>query len=263
MTYASAIMKSQSIFLALLLAAACTNNAAAEDRLTQKYFVALRSQLDVRAQATLERVDGQGRKLLATRAYLRAGSGMDGRWSWTQQQIDAYAGSPAQIALDAEIAQVLAAFEKNNPGYTLFTNPQVRSLDLQLIRWNETASIAKAGNQMMAEVSAAIRKPEFPAPGTVAGTTRFRELVTDYAPQPVPTLAAPGLSAHGRMNAVDFQVQKGNSIVAGPDSTMVDSVWIAQGWRDRLHAAVIASGTHFKGPLASPVEPWHYVFVSP
>ncbi len=180
-----------------------------------------------------------------------------------RQQIDAYAGSAAQIALDAEIDQVRAAFEKNNPGYSLFTNPQVRSLDLQLTRWNETASIAKAGDQMMADVSAAIRQPGFPASGTAAGTARFRDLVTDYAPQPVPTLAAPGLSAHGRMNAVDFQVQRDNSIVAGPDSTTVDSVWIAQGWRDRLHAAVIASGTRFTGPLTTPVEPWHYVYVSP
>ena len=263
MIYTSAIMKHQLIFLSLLLAMALANTAAAEDQLTRKYFVAVRSQLDVRAQAALERVHGLGRQLLATRAYLRAGIGLDGRWSWTQQQIDAYAESPAQTVLDAQIAQVRAAFEKNNPGYSLYTNPQVRSLDLQLTRWNETASIAKAGEQMMADVSAAVRKPGFPAPGTVAGTARFRDLVTDYAPQPVPTLAAPGLSAHGRMNAVDFQVQRGDSIVAGPDSTTVDSVWIAQGWRDRLHAAVIASGTGFKGPLTSPVEPWHYVYVSP
>lgn len=263
MIYASAVMKPQSIFLALLLAFALANTAAAQDQLTQKYFVTLRAQLDVRAQAALEHVDGLGRRLLATRAYLRAGTGLDGRWSWTQQQIEDYAGTPAQIALDAQIARVRAAFEKNNPGFSLFTNPQVRSLDLQLTRWNETASIAKAGGRMLADVSAAIRQPGFPAPGTVAGTTRFRELVTDYAPQPVPTLAAPGLSAHGRMNAVDFQVQKGNRIVAGPDSTTVEAVWIAQGWRDRLHAAVMASGTGFKGPLTSPLEPWHYVYVSP
>jgi hypothetical protein len=263
MIYASAIMKRLPIFLALLLAIALANTAVADDQLPRKYFVALRSQLDVRAQAALEHMDGLGRQLLATRAYLRAGTGLDGRWSWTQQQIDAYAGSPAQIALDAQIDQVRAAFEMSNPGYSLFTNPQVRSLDLQLTRWNETPSIAKAGDQMMADVSAAIRKAGFPAPGTTAGTARFRDLVTDYAPQPVPTLAAPGLSAHGRMNAVDFQVQKGDSIIAGPDSTTVDSVWIAQGWRDRLHAAVIASGARFKGPLTNPVEPWHYVYISP
>jgi hypothetical protein len=60
------------------------------------------------------------------------------------------------------------------------------------------------------------------------------------------------------MNAVDFQVRQGNRTIAGPDSSVVNSVWIAQGWRDRLQAAVRASGSSFTGPLASPAEPWHY-----
>ena len=159
MIYTSAIMKHQLIFLSLLLAMALANTAAAEDQLTRKYFVAVRSQLDVRAQAALERVHGLGRQLLATRAYLRAGTGLDGRWSWTQQQIDAYAQSPAQTVLDAQIAQVRAAFEKNNPGYSLYTNPQVRSLDLQLTRWNETASIAKRRALRLARRASGIWSP--------------------------------------------------------------------------------------------------------
>jgi hypothetical protein len=246
---------------ALLVATFTPEAGAMDDELATGYFAAVRGQLDPRAQAALERADGLGRKLLATRGYLRAGSGMDQRWSWTQEQIDNYPGSPAQLALDAEIARVRAFFEKSNPGYSLFVNPQVRSLDLQLERWNENISIAQASDRMAIELAAAIRAPGFPLPGSAAGTARFRELIANHRPQPIPTLAAPGLSAHGRMSAVDFQIQRGDIIIAGADSTTVDSVWIAQGWREKLLAAVNAASVRFKGPLASPVEPWHYDYL--
>jgi hypothetical protein len=243
---------------AFLLVLASSGAGAAGDELAAPYFIAVRLQLDPRAQAAFQHMDGLGRQLLAARAYLRAGSALDQRWSWTQERIDNYPGSAEQVALDAEISRVRAAFEKGNPGYTLFVNPQVRSLDLQIQRWNENASIRAASERMTAELETALRAPGFPPADTVAGTARFRALLINHMPQPVPTLAAPGLSAHGRMSAVDFQVQRGNIIVAGADSTQVQSVWIAEGWREKLRAAVNAASVHFRGPLASPVEPWHY-----
>ena len=223
-----------------------------------QHFSALRSQLDPRAQATLERMADLGRQLLAARGYLRAGLALDQRWSWNQEQIAAWPGSPAQIALDAEIQKVRAAFERDNPGYSLLVNPQVRSIDLQLQRWHETASVTQASSNMLQAIRTAINAPDFPAPGSPAAAASFRELIRDHAPNPVPTLAAPGLSAHGRMSAVDFQICQGSRDIAGPDSSVVESVWIAQGWRDRLQAAVHAASTRFKGPLAIPAEPWHY-----
>ena len=36
--------------------------------------------------------------------------------------------------------------------------------------------------------------------------------------------------------------------------------WLADGWRDKLSAAVIASGAEFVGPLEKPDEPWHYSY---
>ena len=77
---------------------------------------------------------------------------------------------------------------------------------------------------------------------------------------PVPTLAAPGLSPHGRMRAVDFQVESSRRIVAGTDSTAIASEWIAAGWKARLQAAIVAADVGFHGPLAMPDEPWHYDF---
>jgi hypothetical protein len=44
---------------------------------------------------------------------------------------------------------VRQAFEAANPGYTLFVNSQVRSLDIQLQHWNENRSVAEAGNQLL------------------------------------------------------------------------------------------------------------------
>jgi hypothetical protein len=256
------VMKPHGKFFATLaLMAVFADAAAASDVLAQKYFVTVSAQLDPRAQAALARMDGLGRQLLAARSYLRAGSTLDKRWSWTQQQIDAFAGSAAQMALDAEIARVRAAFERDNPGYSLFVNPQVRSLELQLQRWNKSASVAQAGDRIMAQVTAAIREPGFPPPGTAAGAARFRELLTRHTSQSIATIAAPGLSAHGRMSAVDFQVQHGNTIVAAADSTKVESVWIAQDWRDRLHSAVVSAGNRFTGPQAGPFEPWHYDYL--
>jgi hypothetical protein len=252
-----------TFFAAVALVAVLADAVAADDPLAQKYFVTVSSQLDPSAQAALARMDGLGRQLLAARAYLRAGSALEQHWSWTQQQIDAYPGSAAQIALDAEISRVRATFEMHNPGYSLFVNPAVRSLDVQLQHWNERPSVAQASDHMMADVATAIRQSGFPPPGTAAGTARFRALIFGYAPHPAPALAAPGLSAHGRMGAVDFQVRRGNSIVAGADSAKVETVWIAQGWRDKLLQAVTAAGARFKGPLASPVEPWHYDYVNP
>src|SRR5437868_11765386 len=38
----------------------------------------------------IERIDGVDRKLLAMRSYLRAQDSLASRWSWKQDQIDAY-----------------------------------------------------------------------------------------------------------------------------------------------------------------------------
>ncbi len=245
------------IAAALLLCVCTVAGAAGQDEL-QQHFAVLRAQLDPRVQAALDRIDGLGRQLLATRGYLRAGAALEQRWGWTQEQIAAYPGSPDQIRLDAQIGKVRAAFEQANPGYTLFVNPQVRSLDLQLQRWNQNQSVTRAGEFMATAMHAAVRAPGFPTPGSAAALARFQQRVRDHRPRPQPTLAAPGLSAHGRMGAVDFQVRQGSRTVAGPDSSTVTSVWIAQGWRDRLQVAVHAADAHFNGPLSNPAEPWHY-----
>jgi len=81
-----------------------------------------------------------------------------------------------------------------------------------------------------------------------------------YHPDPPPTVAAPGLSPHGQMRAVDFQVHQGDRIIAGPRTATIDADWDAAGWSSKLDAAVRAASSRFIGPLATPREPWHYTF---
>lgn len=234
--------------------------ASNTDASVARYVVAVQADLDPREQQALARIDGLDRRLLALRAYLRNRAPVDQRWSWSQQDIDRYPGSPLQVALDAEITKVRSAFERENAGYTLWVNPEVRSLDLQLQRWNENPSVGQAAQSLLADVRQTIAASALPGAGTPEGRQAFVRLLVGLTPHPAPPLAAPGLSAHGRMQAVDFQVREGEKTVAGTGTDEVEPVWLAQGWRDRLQRAVADSSKCFSGPLVVPVEPWHYEY---
>ena len=230
----------------------------ATDALVRGHLASLRGGLDPRSVDTLDRIDGLGRQLLATRSYLRAGATLGERWSWSQAQIDRYEGSALQRALEAEIARVRAAFDAENPGYTLWVNPQVRSVELQVERWNENSTVAAAADAMLATIRREVAAPTAPRPGSAAAREWFSGRLRSAVPSPTPTLAAPGLSRHGRMHAVDFQVKQGERIVAGPSQADIGPVWEAQGWCERLVRAVRMTSARFEGPLVTPNEPWHY-----
>lgn len=244
-------------------AAAHAVGAVPSDARIEAYLGALRAQLDPRAAAALDQIDGLDRRLLAARAYLRSRAVIDERWSWTREQVECYAGSPLQHALDAEIARVRAAFEARNPGYTLWVNPEVRSVELQLERWNANAGVGRAAQSVLDTVRTRVASREAPAVGSNAAVAWFAEMLRTTTPQPLPPLAAPGLSRHGRMQAVDFHVRKGDRTVAGPSQADVRSVWEAQGWSTRLARAVRDASDRFEGPLATPNEPWHYEYRAP
>lgn len=236
----------------------CAPGPTSADDLVAAHLAVLHDTQDARVAAALDRIESLGPRLLAARSYLRSAARLPERWSWTQEQIDAYPGSPAQVALDAEIARVREIFEAGNPGYTLFVNPQVRSLDIQLQHWNENRSVADAGNHLLEALRAIVGAEGFPAPGTAEARARFESALKAHQPQPTPALAAPGLSPHGQMHAVDFQVRQGALTVAGPSTSQVQTVWVGQGWRDRLESAVRRASDKFRGPLQNPDEPWHY-----
>jgi hypothetical protein len=249
------------LLLALVTAVALPAGAHADEPAVMPRLEAVAAMLaqktDARVGDVLPRIEGLGGRLLALRSYLRSGDRLAERWSWTQEQIAAFEGSPEQQELQAEIGRVREVFERANPGYELFVNPQVRSLDIQLANWNRNESVAAASARLLQDAVAHL--------GAVDGDTATREaslaaFLKSYTPEPIPTVAAPGLSPHGQMRAIDFQVHRGAEIVAGPDTLTIVSQWDQGGWSVKLDGAVREASRKFIGPLASPREPWHYTY---
>lgn len=226
----------------------------------EEYLSALRSGLDARVIDALGAIEGTGRQLLAVRSYVRSAAHLDERWAWTDVQIATYAGSSEKQRLDAAIARVRCKFESANPGHTLFVNDTVRSLDRQIEKWNRSETIKRSADYMLETFRAEVATPAFPGANTPEGMSAFRSLLVTFKPIPTPSLAAPGLSLHGRMQAVDFQVMAGNRLVAGTDPATVVETWEASGWKAKLQSAVNEANAGFVGPLKSPDEPWHYDF---
>jgi hypothetical protein len=224
----------------------------------ESHFAALAADLDPRTAPALASIDGLDRRLLAARSYLRSARTLALRWSWSAADLERWAGSDAQRRHDAAVARVACEFEAANPGYTLRVNPRLRTLEEQVAHWNANASVAAAAGRLGATLATATSAPRFPAADSPAGRAAFRRLLVEHVPEPTPTLAAPGLSLHGRMQAVDFHVVRDGGTVAGPDAASVTSVWRDGGWEARLRAAIDAADAGFVGPLRSPDEPWHY-----
>lgn len=252
----------------LLVAAACscqvaraaTTIAAAAADPVAPYVDAIAAKQDPRVASTLALIDGTGRRLLALRSYFRSGGRLTERWSWDEQQIAAYEQSPEYRELQAEIGRVRQAFGQANPGYDLWVNPQVRSLDIQIEHWNTNESVAEAAANLLAATQERVTSAGFPGSGTEAARRAIEAFISGHVPVPTPTIAAPGLSPHGQMRAVDFQVQKDGGIVAAPKSATIVTDWDAAGWTARLEEAVRAASNRFVGPLVSPCEPWHYTY---
>jgi hypothetical protein len=247
--------------LALLLVLASPVVQAAPARLPAAEVVeVIAADQDRRVIAALERIEGTGRRLLALRAYLRADAQLVRRWSWTAEEIASFSGSPEDRAMQADIARVQQAFAAANPGFELWVNPEVRSLDTQLSNWNRNESVARAAARVLAAIDAWLESPAVRSMPPADMARAAEKFLAGHAPSPIPTLAAPGLSPHGQMRAVDFQVTRGGRIIAGPVSATLGAAWDAAGWTARLKAAVLAAGGRFTGPLIAPREPWHYSY---
>lgn len=223
------------------------------------HLSALAATLGARERMTLAQIPQLDRRLLALRAYVRAGPNVASRWSWTHDEIRSYERSGEYRRLIEELTAVRAEFERQNPGYTLFANTQVRSLDVQIERWNSNPRVGKTAANLHSDAAATLaRSPSRPDSKSLED---FKAFLASWRPAPVAPLAAPGLSMHGRMRAVDFQIMRQGRIVAATDVGSVRSQWEATGWDRKLKKAIVASGAGFEGPLKSPNEPWHYEYL--
>jgi hypothetical protein len=211
--------------------------------------------LDNRATEALSRIVGADRRLLAVRAYLRAGDSLPERWSWSAQRLADYASTPEGRAANADIDAVAAAFAAANAGFTLEANRQPRSLELQLAHWNENASVGSVAASLVESL-----EKRFGGGSRSPPAGELRAALIGWAPPVAANLAAPGLSAHGQGRAFDFQVLHDGRVIAGLDAAAAHRQWDAAGWTRKLHQAMDAAHGRFTGPLQSPYEPWHYAY---
>lgn len=234
-------------FAAALIGAFAADPAGAEPRID-----GLVQNLPEPARKALDRIPDQDRKLLAMRSYLRSARSIESRWSWTAAEIEAYRKSDQYVTAMAAVAAVSKAFELKNPGYTLHINTEVRSLDEQIEKWNANGSVKAAAGEIGATTT------KWLADNPKAGPGDLRNFLSDWNPASTASLAAPGLTAHGRGAAFDFQVAKGGAVIAGADTGSVSGRWEGDGWSEKLKEAVLLSTLPFEGPLTDPNEPWHY-----
>jgi hypothetical protein len=206
-------------------------------------------------------ITGAGRQLLALRGYLRSEGNIGTKWSWTADEIKRFEKSAEYRAALDEVEKVRRKFAEQNPGYELYVNTQVRTLEKQVKFWNETRSVEAAADQLLTATLRELNGSAYGDSPSPSSLNRFRQFLKSFRPATTPTVATPGLSQHGQLRAFDFQVQRGNQLVAGTESSTIDSVWEAQGWTKKLKAAVTSASNKFKGPLVSPREPWHYDYV--
>jgi len=224
------------------------------------HIAQLAARQDSRVTEALASIEGTGRRLLALRSYLRSRDHLAERWSWTQEQIHAFEGSAEHRDLQAEIDRVREAFSRDNPGFELWVNPQVRSLDRQIESWNGNESVGAAAAKLLTDALEFVGRADFGAGQAERAHHALESFLVAYRPVPTPTVAAPGLSPHGQMRAVDFQIHQGDRIIAGPRTATIDTDWDETGWSSRLDAAVRDASRHFIGPLSTPREPWHYTY---
>jgi hypothetical protein len=200
-------------------------------------------------------VDDQPRRLLALRRYLRmGGKKVVAQWTWTPEEaVEKMKSARAQELMKlAEAVQI--RFAEQNPGYTLALSP-LRSLERQVAKWHENASVREAGTKLYADMLKELEKPSYASTPDAQGYATFRNKLHFAKVQPEPTSAAPGTSDHGQFAAVDFVVQKGAQSIATTSSAQIAPIWKKLGWEEKLIKAVNKT---LKGPLAHPYEPWHW-----
>jgi hypothetical protein len=244
-----------ALIIVFSLASAAPTVEAASDAHRDVWVVQASAGLPPAVIGALHRIVGVDRRLLALRAYLRAGDALSERWSWTQERLSAYPSTPEGRAAAYEINAVVAAFATTNPGFTLQVNRQPRSLDVQITHWNEDESVGKTA----ATLRIALER-RFTVKGTPLNTDELRTALIEWLPESAAALAAPGLSAHGQGRAFDFQVTHRGQVIAATNVASAHRQWDEAGWTQKLRAAVSIAGSRFVGPLQSPYEPWHYAY---
>lgn len=234
-------------------------NAVVDDMSVGKNHVkeALKAIGAQNAELTKRSMIAQPYQLLAVRRYLRAGGAkIIANWPWTvEEQRTTYSTVISTLQLAA--TETKRKFEAANPGYTLgYTG--ARSLERQAALWVDNDSVVAASLKLAQDARIEVANAVYLPSPTADSTKKFAAFLSGYelSRKMEPTNAAPGLSDHGQMKAVDFYVTQHGKRVAEIKSKLINSQWIQTGLAAKLKAAT--AGTGLKGPLDAPYEPWHY-----
>jgi hypothetical protein len=129
-------------------------------------------------------------------------------------------------------------FEAANPGLVLeFTG--ARSLDRQAFLWVNNDSCVTAALGVADDARRELAKSQYlPSPSVQAAEAFSNFLKTyQFGRGQEPTNAAPGLSDHGQMKALDFIIYRGGKKVADIKQASIKSEWTNTGYADKLKKA--------------------------
>lgn len=219
------------------------------------YFNSVPKTFPPKVQEALRMIGTPALQLLALRRYIRKSKGLDSQWVWSHEQINVYQNSLQFTRVRSEIEKVRKKFEELNPGYTLGVSP-IRDLDRQVALWKGNKTVHVAAEDLKRKcLQEIVNYSDWPDQN---GIEKFRTFLRHCSVHPEPTSAAPGLSDHGQMNAIDFVIIQGHRKIADTKTATIDTQWDAPGWTQKLKDAVLLSNSLFIGPLPHPREPWHY-----
>jgi hypothetical protein len=235
--------------------------AGSTDDPVSPYVSALAEQAGGRVSKAIGEIQGEPRRLLAMRSYLRAEQRVQSRWSWSSAEIERFEKSLEIRDMLAEVNKVTAAFEQQNPGFSLYANTRVRSLGVQIERWNNNRTIGRLADTLHAAAVRHLTQQSNLGATDAASLKSFAAFLKQWQPAVALPLAAPGLSLHGQARAIDFQIRSQDRIIASTETASVAKVWDGQRWSEKLRRAVNAASNRFSGPLAIPHEPWHYEYI--
>jgi hypothetical protein len=224
------------------------------------YMHAVTLTLDPRLQRALAKIRSTERRYLAVRGYVRREHKVHTSWSWTASEAAAFRRTAEYRAMLDTIAAIKRRFAARNPGFRLSVITDIRTLDVQLRKWNTVASIAVSGREVVDTALVVLADSTWPDVPDSASTQRFRAFLDGYELVNTPTVAVPGFSDHGQLKAFDFKVYRGGRMVAGTTTATIPQHWDAPGWSCRLNEVICDYGDAFLGPLQEPYEPWHYTW---
>jgi hypothetical protein len=236
--------------------------ASAEEKL-KAYVDEVEKSLESRIQGALIGMSLMDRRVLAIRGYLRFPSmgrgSIAANWAWSNSDMEEFKKTAEFTKMKSAVADVKTAFAASNPGFTLGVDPdKVRSLESQVDLWNQNATVQRLGKELKTKLLKALETlPDTP---DEASLKAFKKVLVEAGLSGTPSNATPGLSQHGQAKAFDFVVSKGRDVVAGTVTANLQEKWEDAGWTAKLEKAVQDAGDRFLGPLASPYEPWHYIY---